>query len=540
MPYTFVHPAYVLPFRRWWPKVFDFSALVMGSFAPDLDIIYRFSETRHHIFTYSASNILFMILPIAVILSIYMRLVMLPIFTTGLPAFNRQAILETLKKLPVIIFSALAAILLHVFIDDITHIHDTQSKSIAIGAELGKDPDQVGLINLALIYGPQLLGSFIALVILSYQIILYRSFLWKYTAHLRSKPGLWIQSFTLITIVFTLMKHIKAGVETEMSIDSYIISITCGLMSAFLLSPVYFRILEKIKHMRIFHLPFNKIFSVLLPVIISFYLLGLPTKEYLSIFILKGLFLLTISALGISIHYRIISAQQYNFLTWFFLGLFFLLCIMNPFTGGIKILLGIQGVILTLLLLTSILKTPAPLGAYVRYFGYISLYLATAYYCSGKGLGPGIAVLIFLGMLISYRSALQAILAQTDPSASYTERSVQRLLTITTLIEMALILLVLLSREASASVLIFVAACFVTLILRWIFSFSNWLNTVQILYRLWLPLCGVVFIGSAYSHAYALLSLAALQIFFPDTLSDSLKSYFPGRKKDAIVEYAGN
>src|SRR5215469_372681 len=36
MPFPLAHPAAALPFRRWCPRYFDFSALVVGSLVPDL------------------------------------------------------------------------------------------------------------------------------------------------------------------------------------------------------------------------------------------------------------------------------------------------------------------------------------------------------------------------------------------------------------------------------------------------------------------------------------------------------------------------
>ena len=250
MPYTFVHPVFVMPLKKRLPHLIDFSAILMGSFAPDLDIIYRFTETRHHIFNYSISNILVMILPIAVAMSIYMQLLMIPVYLTGKAAFDRTKIAETFRKLPSIIVSALVGIVCHIILDNMTHIDDIFNKAIYQAENLGREPEDYHDFYYFMMYGPTLFVSGIGALMAMYYCCVYRKDIWAMSAFFRKYLFRWSVIIILSTISFSMLKHINVGVEDNMRIDSYAISITCGLMSAFLLSPLMFYLFERIRGKR--------------------------------------------------------------------------------------------------------------------------------------------------------------------------------------------------------------------------------------------------------------------------------------------------
>lgn len=379
MPYTFLHPSFILLFAKRFGKYVSIPALIIGSFIPDLDIIYRFSETRHHIFSYTLSNIIFTMIPIGIGLSYYIKLILLPIISTGKILPISMSLKQGLSLLPKIIFSLFIAILVHLYLDDFAHFDDAKGLSLRIGADLGYDPEETRTLYALLLYFPQLIISGIGLILTFICIYVFRkelkqhtTFLWKH-----KYSSLLISVFIFVT--FTSMKIIKAGVERGMEIDSVLIGITTGLMSVFLLTPIGLLALTQIKTRS----------SVILPLvfILSIYMLGLGHKEYLSIFIIKGLFITFVSLIA----FTIINYQQMDYKAYLILTFNFILVFTHPFSDYFTYLLFFASTLLTLYLIIKN-KIPPYLRITLKSWIVGSL-LSLAYYGSNKGLGPGILVL---------------------------------------------------------------------------------------------------------------------------------------------------
>ena len=247
MPYTFFHPGFVLPFARWFPRFLIVPALIIGSFVPDLDIIYRFSETRHHIFSYSSINILFELLPIGIIMTYYFYMIIFPIISYGEIDIHPKNYRNHLKKLPKIIVSILIAIGVHLFLDQYSHFNGVRTLTNDIGQNLGYEPSELENIYLLLLYLPQVIASSIGFILLGISTYLYRDEIRINTNYLRKNC---LSFFTLSIIViscFTTIKILMAGIEYGMKTDSIIIGVTCGLMSAFLLTPFLLWLIQKTK-----------------------------------------------------------------------------------------------------------------------------------------------------------------------------------------------------------------------------------------------------------------------------------------------------
>jgi hypothetical protein len=219
----------------------------MGSFVPDLDIIYRFSETRYHIFSYSTANILLELLPIGIILTYYFNLIILSISRDGTLDLHLEQYWKHLKKLPKIATSVLLSIVVHLFLDQYAHFNDSQSLSREIGQNLGYEPTDFNTIYQILLYLPQIIASGIGLILMIIMSYIYRKEISINTQFLRKNWFLVFIISTLIVLSFTSMKIIKVGIENGKQIDSILIGITCGLMSAFLLTPIVLWVIQKIK-----------------------------------------------------------------------------------------------------------------------------------------------------------------------------------------------------------------------------------------------------------------------------------------------------
>lgn len=127
MPFTFAHPAVVLPLKQAKPRWFSLTGLVAGSMAPDFEYFFKVyatstvSETLIGIFTFN--------LPVAIGISFLYHLLVRDPLIRHLPApydrrfsgFTRFNFLRYIKKHPwVFIGSAIIGIVSHLLLDVLT------------------------------------------------------------------------------------------------------------------------------------------------------------------------------------------------------------------------------------------------------------------------------------------------------------------------------------------------------------------------------------------------------------------------------------
>ncbi|WP_291726043.1 DUF4184 family protein [Bernardetia sp.] len=130
MPFTFAHPAIVLPFGTIWKRYFSLTALFVGSMTPDFEYFLRLkvrSEYSHTIF-----GVFWFDLPLGIILCFIFHLfVKKPLFQ-NLPHFLQTRFKQFINfdftsyfryNYVVVIFSVLLGAFSHLFWDAFTH-HD--------------------------------------------------------------------------------------------------------------------------------------------------------------------------------------------------------------------------------------------------------------------------------------------------------------------------------------------------------------------------------------------------------------------------------
>lgn len=511
------------PLRQRWPRIFDLSALVMGSMAPDLDIIYRFTNTRHHIFDYSMWNILTMILPIAVCMTAFMKLVMIPVYVTGRMRLDKDAFSALLRKLPSILFTALVAIVIHLMLDNITHIDDIVIKARYHAENLGREPDDYHDFYYLMMYGPTMLISGVGLVMGFWHVWWYRNQLLAYTHFFRSTIRRWSLISLLTFVSFSLLKHITVGVEDQMRLDSYAISITCGLLSSFLLSPVIYFIRYELlgKWLGRFKDMSHTWYLTLMP-LSGFYLIGVPNTDWLREFVLKGIFLLTMSAIILLVR-EIVGKPKFHhslldWLTIVLLSSAYVTAIkVSPTWWWVKVILTAQGLATFAYLIAAIIFQGRLIAEGLRIFTGGFMLFVLAYYISDKGLGPGIVVVVLIGLLFSFRNHL-----------SETDKAIRPLsLILLTLME-SLLLMVLLVSLKNPSGLLLLCGLMLIYLRKWGMDTGLWSKKFNIIYYWWLPMSGILFIFSRYSTSYGLLSLSAFFIFFPFVFSLIWDAYWKG------------
>jgi hypothetical protein len=126
MPFTFCHPAIILPFSKY--KKLSTSALIIGSTAPDFEYFIRMDLIRTHSHDFWA--MFYFNLPLTIILYIIFQKIVktplinhlpTPLFQRFQPYKQEQINLPSLKNIFLITTSALIGIFSHLLWDSFTH-----------------------------------------------------------------------------------------------------------------------------------------------------------------------------------------------------------------------------------------------------------------------------------------------------------------------------------------------------------------------------------------------------------------------------------
>lgn len=256
MPYTFAHPGFTLPFKKRKPALFSTTGLIFGSIAPDYDIILRFTNSRFHILQYDLKSILCIIFPIAFFSAIYFHLVIRNVLIYVAPQ-NLKKHLKEYRTFDYILFlrenyvkvsfSILFAIYLHLFLDYITHWNAYLFKLYA-QIYYGNNDFLPGIFYYTAMYFPLIFFSLLGFYYMF-------TFLEKYKIRIADlKEGYddkrmtgFYAAYIIITIVFTILKIRQTGIEKGFVFDSYILSLTNGLLISFYCTPLVFIISKKIR-----------------------------------------------------------------------------------------------------------------------------------------------------------------------------------------------------------------------------------------------------------------------------------------------------
>ncbi len=128
MPFTFSHPAIVLPFCKTTSKWVSVTGLVMGSVVPDFEFLLRLRETDT--FGHTWLGIIFFDIPFAIVMAFLFHLVIRNTLILHLPKFIRVRFLIYLnfdwnsyfvRNKIAFIAAVIAGIFSHIFLDAFTH-----------------------------------------------------------------------------------------------------------------------------------------------------------------------------------------------------------------------------------------------------------------------------------------------------------------------------------------------------------------------------------------------------------------------------------
>jgi hypothetical protein len=255
MPFTFAHPGFTLPFKKWKPAWLSTTGLVFGSIAPDMDILLRLTNPRFHIFQYDLKCVFLNIFPIALLFSIYFHLVMRNILIDHLPRalydrcepYKNFQYLQFLKaNILRVIISIFLAIYLHLFLDMISHWN---AAAFRVYGGMMYQSLIVSLVYYYIsIYVPALIFTIVGFyLLLHYNKLALKDISGSTWAALRDpeKIAFYIL-FILLAVLIAFVKTFFTGIEKSFPADSLIINLTNGCMISGILTPTLFFLRNKL------------------------------------------------------------------------------------------------------------------------------------------------------------------------------------------------------------------------------------------------------------------------------------------------------
>lgn len=238
MPFTFCHPAIVLPLNR--IKSLSLTGLVAGSIAPDFEYFIRMTDKR--LYTHTWSGLLWVDMPLALLLAfLFHTVVRNPLIHNTPVDFQRRLhpysrfnwTLHFKKRWPIVIGCVIIGIISHLFWDGFTHENGYFVKHLPLLA--GAIP--LGAVHIEVHILMQVASSIIGALFILHA-------LWQLPADVDTNVNtnylpFW-KRISLITIAIFIVR-LLAGVASE--IEDFVIP----AISAFLIALVITSILLK-KH----------------------------------------------------------------------------------------------------------------------------------------------------------------------------------------------------------------------------------------------------------------------------------------------------
>lgn len=174
MPFTFAHPAAVLPFKYFSKKRTSLTGLVIGSMAPDFEKLLSMQGGNSYSHTWAA--IFWFCLPLGIVLSFVFHLVVRDPLIDNLPGFMRRRVAK-FQKLDwkehfrkhyfIIIISIIIGATTHIIWDGFTHKNGPGENQLALLGEY----TSLSVFSVPLFYFLNLTSSAVGVVVVLYAIL---------------------------------------------------------------------------------------------------------------------------------------------------------------------------------------------------------------------------------------------------------------------------------------------------------------------------------------------------------------------------------
>ena len=139
MPFTFSHPAIILPLTKYSGRKFSLTGLIIGSMTPDFEYFFRMKIQSN--FSHTIEELLYFDLPVGVLFAFVFHNIIRNSLYNNLPIFFSKR-LKTFKAFNwnkyfnqhyfVVIISTLLGAASHLFWDSFTHIHGYSVQAFSI------------------------------------------------------------------------------------------------------------------------------------------------------------------------------------------------------------------------------------------------------------------------------------------------------------------------------------------------------------------------------------------------------------------------
>lgn len=251
MPYTLAHPGFSLfLFKRLKDKV-GTTGLVMGSIIPDTDILFRFTNSRFHIYQYKFYEVAFFIVPLALAAGVYFHWLLKPVLINKIYLKPLKISDETLsfdyrewfkrnyiKELT----GVFLAVYLHIFLDAISH-PNAWYVAYYLHIFLHPDPELFEFYYMTGMYFLPVLLSLLGIYLL-YTLFYKTGFSFRQLLEVLNGTIIHYWKFWTSFLFFSLLvfvaKFLKSGFEDNFLFDYAAIHFTSGILTAFFIFPVLY------------------------------------------------------------------------------------------------------------------------------------------------------------------------------------------------------------------------------------------------------------------------------------------------------------
>jgi len=227
MPFTFAHPAVVLPLLK--KKYFSATALIAGSIAPDFEYFLKMETGSEH--SHTLAGMVYFDLPVCFLLAFVFHQVIRKGLIENLPGFVQSRVqslrcfnfLDNVKcHYWVFIYSALLGSATHLLWDSFTHGRGFMVKQFPVFASM-RFP--FGGVQYPLWYALQNISSVVGLSII---LIFFFTMKKSNTEIVKPNMGYWLSIF-LVTAIALLLRYCLGE---PMKLGSFIVSLTAALLFA--------------------------------------------------------------------------------------------------------------------------------------------------------------------------------------------------------------------------------------------------------------------------------------------------------------------
>ncbi|MFC6998560.1 DUF4184 family protein [Rufibacter roseus] len=246
MPFTFSHPAAVLPILALPQRWRSATGLIVGSMTPDFEKFIRMSTEDPYSHTWR--SIFYFNLPLGLVLAFLFHLVIRDTLVKHSPVFVRQRFIRLLdfnwwkyfrKQYFVVVLSLLAGTISHILWDSFTHKDGRGVQLLPfLEMELSGGEDKLYLFEVL-----QTVSSVIGLAIILFFVFRLRKNPIREILSLASLLTYWVGLLCGVMAVLTVRANIGSGLDTQSLYHLSIPVISAGMISLIIVS-LYFKIVK--------------------------------------------------------------------------------------------------------------------------------------------------------------------------------------------------------------------------------------------------------------------------------------------------------